>query len=408
MDQTATTVTLVRARPARSPKPPAGHWPPDLSLARHRTPHPAPTTTRRSLPPRSYRPYRPAPPDLTVSGCHVPGAAVGATTCGLPRNLANVLTMAVAYLCLFTAFQTTQILAAALLGNLGTIAVGTLYLCFVGSGFFAPVIARKLGPVRGLVLGGCTYVLFMVSFIYMVAPVVLVCACIIGCGASILWCSQGMMLTQCTNDTNKATYSSLFWGIFNLCVIPGNVVGHFLLMEKKPKPAALVAHMAAVVGGQPTFDDDGGVDSDGWASLLLPHDESALAGSASHGDSAWSFPMVIGWDDTKSPLFIFLAASGVLGTGLFFCLKTPDSSQGSKVEPLDSRPVSEQIFATIRLMFKARMVCLLPLFLFSGIEMTMWSAWFTRQMYKTEIGLVMVVRPRSIPSADGTQELRPI
>ena len=118
--------------------------------------------------------------------------------------------------------------------------------------------------------------------------------------------------------------------------------------------------------------------------------------------------MVIGWDDTKSPLFIFLAASGVLGTALFFCIKTPDSSQGSKVEPLDSRPVSEQIFATIRLMFKARMVCLLPLFLFSGIEMTMWSAWFTRQMYKTEIGLVMVVRPRSIPSADGTQELRPI
>ena len=108
--------------------------------------------------------------------------------------------MAIAYLCLFTAFQTTQILAAALLGNLGTIAIGVLYLCFVGSGFFAPVIARKLGPVRGLIFGGCTYVLFMLSFIYMVAPIVLLCACIIGCcGASILWCSQGM-ITQCTTD----------------------------------------------------------------------------------------------------------------------------------------------------------------------------------------------------------------
>lgn len=315
-------------------------------------------------------------------------AAVGAKTCGLPRNLANVLTMAIAYLCLFTAFQTTQILAAALLGNLGTIAVGVLYLCFVGSGFFAPVIARKLGPVKGLVLGGCTYVLFMVSFIYMVAPVVLVCACIIGCGASILWCSQGMMLTQCTNDTNKATYSSLFWGIFNLCVIPGNVVGHFLLMDQKPKTSTAVAHVAAMVGWPAAADD--GYD---WSSTAMLHEDDPFAGSASHhAASKWSFPMVIGWDDTKSPLFIFLAASGILGTGLFLCLKTPDSTQGSKVDPPDPRPVSEQIFATIRLMFKARMVCLLPLFLFSGIEMTMWSAWFTRQMYKTEIGLVMVVR----------------
>ena len=32
----------------------------------------------------------------------------------------------------------------------------------------------------------------------------------------------------------------------------------------------------------------------------------------------------------------------------------------------------------------------LPLFLFSGIEMTMWSSWFARQMYPAEIGLVMI------------------
>jgi hypothetical protein len=60
--------------------------------------------------------------------------------------------------------------------TLGTIAIGVPLPpleCFVGSGFFAPVIARKLGPVRGLLFGGCTYVLFMLSFIYLVAPIVL-------------------------------------------------------------------------------------------------------------------------------------------------------------------------------------------------------------------------------------------
>ena len=118
----------------------------------------------------------------------------GAQTCGLPRNLANVLTMSVAYLCLFSAFQTTQTLAAALLGNLGTIAFGVLYCCFVGAGFVAPVVARYLGPVKGLVCGGATYVLFMLSYIYMVSPVVVLCGGLVGFGASVLWCSQGLML----------------------------------------------------------------------------------------------------------------------------------------------------------------------------------------------------------------------
>jgi hypothetical protein len=147
------------------------------------------------------------------------------TTCGIPRNFANVTTMAFAFLCLFSAFQTTQTLAGAVLGNLGTIAFGTLYCFFVGCGFVAPVIARSLGPIKGMVFGGCTYIIFVVidcvhprslggadgprgltggarrvtaqaSYVYMIAPIVIACGALVGLGAAVLWCSQGLMITQ--------------------------------------------------------------------------------------------------------------------------------------------------------------------------------------------------------------------
>lgn len=35
------------------------------------------------------------------------------------------------------------------------------------------------------------------------------------------------------------------------------------------------------------------------------------------------------------------------------------------------------------------MIALLPMFLFTGVELNMWLNWFPRQMHNTEIGLVM-------------------
>ena len=227
------------------------------------------------------------------------------------------------------------------------------------AGFFAPAFCRYLGTVQGLVFGGLTYCLFMASLIYMITPIVLLCSAIIGFGASVLWTSQGMMIAQCTNDSNKATYFAIFWGIFNLCVIPGCLVSHFLLGKKKA----------------------GGVDG-GSAS---GHD---ISNHTAHDDG---IKMVIGWNDPNSYLFVFLLFSGLVGIVVVSLLKLtpPDAANGSKPE-METRPVPVQIRATIGLMLKPRMVAILPLFFFTGVQMTMWSSWFTRQMYADVVGLVMI------------------
>ena len=49
-------------------------------------------------------------------------------------------------------------LAASIIGDLGTISIGLIYVCFAFGGFAAPAAARALGPRVGMFLGSLTYV----------------------------------------------------------------------------------------------------------------------------------------------------------------------------------------------------------------------------------------------------------
>ena len=82
-------------------------------------------------------PLLPHPPEDREAAeeptAHAGGPAL--TTCGFDRNKANVITMGLAFLLVFTAFQTTQIFAVKLLGDLGAISVGIIYVGFaIGGG----------------------------------------------------------------------------------------------------------------------------------------------------------------------------------------------------------------------------------------------------------------------------------
>lgn len=153
---------------------------------------------------------------------------------------------------------------------------------------------------------------------------------------------------------NKTKYNSMFWGIFNLCVIPGNIAGHFILLhgEKDDSDSANVTTTTAAPKANP-FE-----------------------------------PMVRGWQSTNSVLFLVLTICGFVGACLFLLIQPSDPKSGTKAE-IESRSVATQMKATFTTMYQPRMICLLPLFTFTGVNMTMWASWFTRQMYKTEIGLVM-------------------
>ena len=54
-----------------------------------------------------------------------------------------------------------------------------------------------------------------------------------GFGAGILWVSQGQYISMCANDTNKGSYNSIFWAIFQSSSLIGGLLSSFVIVKVK-------------------------------------------------------------------------------------------------------------------------------------------------------------------------------
>jgi len=110
-------------------------------------------------------------------------------------------------------------------GNQASIA---LSLVFAFSSLFAGVLFNIVGHRLLLILGGLTYALYIGSFlaynsIHSIAFVV-ISSCLLGIGAGCLWCAQGAIMMGYPTENEKGKYFSIFWAIFNLGGVFGNVI----------------------------------------------------------------------------------------------------------------------------------------------------------------------------------------
>lgn len=152
------------------------------------------------------------------------------TTCGVERNFANVLILSIGFMLLFTGFNTLQNYVTSLLpGNLGNESLGVLYAAVAMSLLVCPYVVSRLKHRKTMVLGGVLFVVYMVTLVKVYRPVVLVASVVIGFGAAILWVAQGSYLMACSPDGAKGRNAGIFWGIFQLCNVVGNLASYFVL-----------------------------------------------------------------------------------------------------------------------------------------------------------------------------------
>ena len=278
-------------------------------------------------------------------------------TCGLARNFYNLMVLSFSFLLLFIGFATAQSFAAPLLGDLGSISLLVLYTFFTGGGLVAPYIVRRLGTTTALVISAATYAAYVASFIYLVTPVLLVTAAMNGLLGNVLWTAHGMKMSEITSEANKGRYFALFVGILSLQLIPGNLVGSYLL-------------------------DGGGGDGGGGNGTTTTTTTTAAPDALQD--------LAAGWDDENSPFFVVLTATCVGGVLMLLLFRAPDTRCGSVALP-DGRSVAAQAKSTVALLFTTKLGSLVPLFVFCGVHLVGWASWFPRQMYKTKIGLVLPV-----------------
>jgi MFS family permease len=148
------------------------------------------------------------------------------------RSSYNIQVVSWGFMVLFVAYNTLQNYATSLFpAGLGNKSLAVLYAACAVCVFAAPGLTNQIGPRATMVLGAACYVAYMLSLIQIVDWVVLLMSTVIGFGGAILWIAMGVYISQ--NSTKKTYGRNLgtFWSIFQLCNIVGNLVTYFVFSK---------------------------------------------------------------------------------------------------------------------------------------------------------------------------------
>jgi len=121
-------------------------------------------------------------------------------------------------------------------GDLALVAFIIIYGVFALSGLGASALISAMGGLkRSLVVGTCTYILFVASIALNNIPLILACAALMGIGATLLWVSSGQIIvdssTSKTRGRNLAIQTVGLYGGTALGVWAGGFLHEFVSVQ---------------------------------------------------------------------------------------------------------------------------------------------------------------------------------
>ncbi|KAK3172196.1 hypothetical protein Dsin_006270 [Dipteronia sinensis] len=262
-----------------------------------------------------------------------------------PRNnTRDIHILSTAFLLIFLSYGAAQNLQSTIntKDNLGTISLGILYTSFTFFSLFASLVVRILGSKNAMILGSSGYWLFVAANLapswYTMVPT----SAYLGFTASIIWVGEGTYLTSTARGhainhklhegTVIGNFNGEFWAFFALHQFVGNLMTLAVLREGS---------------------------------------EGSTTGT--------------------TLLFILFLIIMTLGTVLMFFLRKEDGSKG-KQELADSSinfysyviSLSKSIIAPL---FDIRMILIIPLIAYSGLQQAFVWAEFTKEIVTPALGV---------------------
>ncbi|CAM4814393.1 unnamed protein product, partial [Rotaria magnacalcarata] len=184
----------------------------------------------------------------------------------MDHGLFNIILLGSAFMVLFTAFQATGMISQSVLEGVknetihgstfhgsGYISSAILYACFAITNIFAPAIVSMLRPALAMFLGGTTYFLYVLSFIYPMTWSYYIVSILVGIGAAVLWTAQGVYLTNNSDESTVSRNSGIFWALFQVSLLAGNIYVYIALktemIERATRiPLFIVFSIVSAVG----------------------------------------------------------------------------------------------------------------------------------------------------------------
>lgn len=150
---------------------------------------------------------------------------------------ANVFLLGLAFMLVFTAFQTMGNVEKTILDSAktngsggyvpgfsgsGYASLAIIYTAFAASNWMAPSAVALLGPRPAMAIGGAVYAGFIAQFWQPNDVALYGLSAILGLGAAIIWTAQGNFLTINSDPETMSRNSGIFWAMLQSSMLIGN------------------------------------------------------------------------------------------------------------------------------------------------------------------------------------------
>ncbi|XP_002737722.1 protein unc-93 homolog A-like [Saccoglossus kowalevskii] len=277
----------------------------------------------------------------------------------------NLLALSISFTFVFTSFNALQNLESSIneSAGLGVTSLSIIYGCFILSCLVAPNVVTRLGTKRTIFYSMLFYTMYTASNLFSSFYTLIPAAACLGLAAGTLWTSQGSYLTTTAlkyaeiNCESKEVVVNYFNGIFFMFFLSSQIWGNLL------SSYMLITEASENISADPAFCGTNfcpGQEPPGVASLIQP-----------------PRPM-------ENNLVNVYLACGVVGAiiVLFVMDELP-----SYHRPLEDTSARARLTVTLRLLGDHSLYLLVPLMMYTGVEMAYIAGDFTQAFISCSLGV---------------------
>uniref|UniRef100_A0A2D4PUC6 UNC93-like protein MFSD11 n=1 Tax=Micrurus surinamensis TaxID=129470 RepID=A0A2D4PUC6_MICSU len=152
----------------------------------------------------------------------------------------NIIVLGIAFMFMFTAFQTCGNIAQTVITNLnhtdfhgsGYTSMAIIYGVFSASNIISPSVVAVIGPQLSMFISGIFYSLYIAIFIQPITWSFYTASVFLGIAAAVLWTAQGNCLTINSNENTIGRNSGIFWALLQFSLFFGNLYIYFAWQGK--------------------------------------------------------------------------------------------------------------------------------------------------------------------------------
>ncbi|XP_077315405.1 UNC93-like protein MFSD11 [Lithobates pipiens] len=147
------------------------------------------------------------------------------------KKLMNIFILGFAFMFMFTAFQTCGNVAQTVISSLnntefrgsGYTSMAIIYGVFSASNLIAPSVVALIGCQLSMFASGLFYSAYIAMFIQPYTWSFYTLSVLIGIAAAVLWTAQGTCLTVNSDDKTIGRNSGIFWALLQFSMLFGNL-----------------------------------------------------------------------------------------------------------------------------------------------------------------------------------------